>query len=164
VPKDDVRKEQLKIHRGEPSPETGLQLEDRVYLIVTRAFCPAGHNLVRSGGTLFDGYAGISLRVSDGVRKGIVELSPFHGDPTKAGITFAPGKKLSVCCPECGIDLPTLARCTCPGGGELRKIFLTPAAVDAHLIAICDVWGCPRSRTIDSYEIMSEFLEGNIEE
>jgi hypothetical protein len=162
VSKEDVRKEQLKIHRDDASPETGIRLEEHVYLIVTRAFCPNGHNLVRGGGTLFDGYPGIHLRVGDGSADGIVELSPFHGDPSKVGASFAEGAKLSVRCPECDVELPTLARCSCQSGGELRKVFLTSPNEDAHLIALCDVWGCPRSRVIDSYEILSEFLEGKI--
>jgi len=33
---------------------------------------------------------------------------------------------------------------------------------NVEIVAVCDVWGCPLSRVIDSYEMFSEFLEGNI--
>lgn len=165
--KQDVKKGRLKVRKREPTPHLGVQVVDEardVYVIVTRLYCPNGHNLVDQQGVRFDGYGGIRLLVGDGTTEGVVELSPFHGDSTKHGVQFPNGTRLSIRCPECKAELPTLARCSCAGKGELRKLFLTPDLEDANLVAVCDVWGCPLSRVIDGNEILSEFLEGRIQE
>lgn len=158
----NVDVERLKVAPRPPSEGTGVKVEDEVLIIVTQLFCPNGHNLVDQEDKRFDGYGGIRLLVSDGEREGIVVLSPFHGDRRKEGITFPEGTKLHLMCPVCRVELPVLANCTCSGHGELRKLYLTPKLEDSHLVAVCDVWGCPRSRVIDENEILSEYVEGNI--
>ena len=159
--KDHIHHEGLKIHKTDPKEEA-VRVEDDIFVIVTRLFCPNGHNLVDQEGDRFDGFGGIRLLVSDGETEGIVEVSPFHGDSTKYGPDFKEGVRLSIKCPHCKVELPTLARCSCEGHGMLRKMFLTPKKDDSNLVAVCDVWGCPRSRVIDGNDLLSGFLEGNI--
>ncbi|MDI7266573.1 MAG: hypothetical protein QME96_01090 [Myxococcota bacterium] len=159
----DVDGKRLRIRKAAASSGSGVRLLDRVLIIVTKAFCPAGHNLVGVGPARFDGFEGIGLWVADATREGLVELSPLHGDASKTGPEFPIGTRLSLRCPTCRADLPTLAGCTCSAGGELRKVFLTDRLDDAHIVALCDVWGCTRSRVIDGNEILSEWLAGNIE-
>lgn len=160
--REHIDKERLRVAKTEASPEAGVRVEDEVVVIVTQLFCPNGHNLVDSEDKRFDGQGGIRLLVSDGTKEGEVILSPFHGDHRKEGITFEEGTRLSLKCPVCGVELPEFARCTCEGHGMLRKLYLTKDLDDSHVVALCDVWGCPRSRVIDENEILSEYLDGNI--
>jgi hypothetical protein len=78
--KDDVRQDDLMIHGDSPSDEIKVKVADDVFIIVTQAFCPKGHNLVGHGESSFDGYKGICLKLSDGKTEGLLEVSPFHGD------------------------------------------------------------------------------------
>ncbi len=160
MPKDDINHEDLVIHQTQPSTEASIMIKEDVYIIVTQAFCPNGHNLVGVGEHTFDGYPGICLWVGDGTTEGLVELSPFHGDHTKYGPTFAEGTKLHVQCPVCRAELETIGKCNCEHG-ELRAIFLSPRRQTAHQIAVCDVWGCYHSRVIDNNEIFSEFVDSS---
>lgn len=157
--------DRVRIHRVEPQVES-IQIEEHtnepVTVVVTQVFCANGHNLVGRSKETFDGYPGISLWVESAGRSGEVVVSPVHGDHRKQGITFEPGEKLSIQCPECHAEIEELTRCRCSNRGQLRKLYLTPKPTDAHIIAVCDVWGCPLSRVIDSYEMFSEFLDGNI--
>ncbi len=150
-------KSKLKVRRRPASAETKIKHDD-VLVVLTQAFCLTGHNLIRPG-EQFDGFDGLHLLVSDGATEGLVIVSPIHGDRRKKGVDFRAGAKLQISCPECRTPLPKLCRCSCGHGGWLRTIYLTPDLADAHQAAVCDVWGCPRSRVIDSNEILSEFIE-----
>jgi hypothetical protein len=172
--RNDPSIENVKLHREAPTEESHLVLEgmaahEGVQVVVTQSFCPKGHNLVGLSRETFDGHPGISLRVEaesggrgDGARGGEVILSPIHGDREKRGVSFPDGTKLVIRCPVCETRLPELTRCSCSEQGRLLKLFLTPALSEAHLVAVCDIWGCPRSRVIDNFEMFSEFLAGNI--
>lgn len=157
--------DRVRIHRVEHQVES-IQVEEHtnepVTVVITQVFCKNGHNLVGRSPERFDGYPGISLWVEGGGNAGEVVVSPVHGDSRKRGMTFEPGIKLSIQCPECRAEFEELTRCRCSTLGQLRKLYLTPAPSDAHIIAVCDIWGCPLSRVIDSYEMFSEFLDGNI--
>jgi hypothetical protein len=117
---------------------------------------------VGAGPTAFEGFPGIALWVGDGKTQGLVELSPIHGDGSKAGPDFPRGAHLRLECPVCRSELPFLAHCSCSEGGSLRKLFLTPKLDDAYLVGLCDVWGCTRSRVVDGDEILSQWFAGNI--
>lgn len=150
-----------------PPPESTIEYVDSVFIVVTQAFCPNGHNLVLDDNEQFDGFPGIRLRLVAGEDAGYVILSPFHGDATKKGKTDWPaGTRLQVQCPECEKPLPVMAKCHCQGrkgaSGDLVKLFLTPELNDSHVLALCNVWGCRHSRTIDNWQIISEFLAGQI--
>jgi hypothetical protein len=168
MPKKDVDKGRLKI-ASVPPPESSIIRVDDVFIVVTQAFCQNGHNLVEAGNEHFDDYPGIKLQLSDGAGVcGVVYLSPFHGDGSKKGKTDWPvGTKLQIRCPTCETQLPVLAKCHCDPaisktGGDLVKLFLSPALTDSHILALCNVWGCRKSRTIDNWHIISEYLSGQI--
>jgi hypothetical protein len=156
----------VRLHGHEPSAETRLVLEEHtndIFVVVTQLFCHNGHNLVNST-ELFEGFPGISLWLEGAGKAGEVVVSPVHGDSSKRGLDFPKGPKLAIKCPTCREELPVLTNCRCSENAKLRKAFLTPKLSDAHIIAVCDIWGCPLSRVIDSYEMFSEFLEGRIGE
>jgi hypothetical protein len=164
--KKDVDQEKVRISTA-PAPESSLKRLDEVFILVTQAFCPNGHNLVNDDNALFDGYPGIKLELRSPEKRGIVYLSPFHGDESKRGdVTWEVGQALDVRCPECAAALPKIANCNCginPGTrGDLVKLFLSRSLNDSHILALCNVWGCRRSRTIDNWNIISEFLDGQI--
>lgn len=157
---DPIEETKLKVPTGgpQPSPETKVEVEG-VQMIVTQVFCPNGHDLIKSSSVAFDDNPGISLLVTDGDEEDIVVCSPVHGDPRKAhSVTHRIGAKLDIKCPECRTDLERLLPCSC-GKGELVNLYLTPALNDGQVAAVCNVWGCPRSRVIDKWQIISEFVE-----
>jgi len=150
----------LRVAKKKPSPATRVKKDD-VMIVLTQAFCTTGHNLIRPG-EKFEGFDGMHLWVSDGKTAGLVVVSPIHGDSSKRGPTFRRGAKLEISCPECRTPLPKLCRCSCGKGGSLRTIYLTPELSEAHQAAVCDIWGCPRSRVIDAHEILSELIEADL--
>jgi hypothetical protein len=145
-----------------PSPETNVST-DGVLAIVTQAFCPRGHDLVKGASVTFDGYEGIRLLVADGAAEDVVVLSPIHGDRRKStSVTFRVGARLEVMCPVCRSTLDVLLPCSC-GRGELMSLYLTKALSEGHVAAVCNVWGCPRSRLIDNWQVISQFVEAEEE-
>lgn len=168
MPKEDVDQKKIKVSNI-PPPDSSLKQVDEVFIIVTQAYCPNGHNLIEEENQNpeydFDGYPGLRVHLETSSEGGDVVLSPFHGDDSKRGKTdWKVGTKVKVKCPICKTDLPRLASCRCEEGGDLVKVFLTPALSDSHVMAICNIWGCRRSRTIDNWQIISEYLEGKIED
>jgi hypothetical protein len=153
------KKHSIRVRRS-ASPESRVKQDD-VLVVLTQAFCPHGHNLIRPG-EQFQGFEGLHLWVSDGAQEGLVVVSPIHGDGSKKGLSFHPGAKLEISCPDCRTPLPHLCRCSSGDGGVLRTVYLTPDLSDAHQAAVCDIWGCPRSRVIDSNEILSEFIDAEL--
>jgi hypothetical protein len=132
---------------------------EEVIIQVTQAFCPNGHNLVRNRRQLFDGSPGISLLVSDGSDCQDVILSPFHGDHSRKGkACFADGTRLEVYCPVCRAQLPILSPCTC-GKGNLVMLYLTDGLDDGNVVALCDVWGCHRSKVFDQAQLLAAYLD-----
>jgi hypothetical protein len=165
--KRDIQQGRVRISNP-PAANSPIKKVDDVFIVVTQAFCPNGHNVIdETTSEPFDGYPGIRLRVAHGDRSGEVHLSPFHGDNTKRGmIDWEPGTKLEVRCPICNVLLPRLAKCHCDTGngqeGDMIKLFLSPALNDSHIMAFCNVWGCRHSRTIDNWQLISEFIDGSI--
>jgi hypothetical protein len=167
--KEDVDAKRVRIS-ATPSSESALKQIDEVFIVITQAFCPNGHNLIVdiSGNSYdfdcdFDGFPGLKLRLEGDGEVGDVVLSPFHGDHSKKGKTnWRHGAKLKIRCPQCGSELPRLASCTCEEKGDMIKVFLSPALKDSHVLALCNVWGCKRSHTIDNWQIISEYLDGQI--
>lgn len=154
----------VRLHGDEPSAESKLVFEEHtndIFVVVTQLYCHNGHNLVNSSEE-FDGFQGISLWLEGAGRQGEIAISPIHGDSTKRGVEFPTGTKVAIMCPTCKEELPELTSCRCTDNAKLHKAFLTPKLSEAHIIAVCDIWGCPLSRVIDSYEMFTEFLEGRI--
>jgi hypothetical protein len=166
MPRKDVQRKKLKISVIPPA-DSSLKHVDNVFIVVTEAFCPNGHRLISPDNEEFDGYPGIRLQISDGEKTGILFVSPIHGDGTKKGMTdWKDGQKLTITCPYCGTGIPRLAGCHCypdsPSSGDLLKLFTTPSLNDSHIMAFCNVWGCPRSRTIDNWNVISEYFCGEL--
>ncbi len=169
--KQDVDADRVRIS-ATPPRDSSLKQVDDVFIVITQAFCPNGHNMIvdltkepYDPECEFDGFPGLRLRLESERDSGDVVLSPFHGDISKKGKTnWGVGTKVKVKCAECGVELPRLASCRCEEKGDLLKVYLSPALTDSHVLAICNVWGCQRSRTIDNWTIISEYLDGQIED
>jgi hypothetical protein len=162
VAKKDIKRDRL--HRPQsdsgPSQDSFIQELDEVVIQVTQAFCPEGHNLVYNRDVLFDGEPGISLWVSDGRREGEVVLSPFHGDHSRQSeIDFDPGQLLEIRCPICKTPLPELSDCSCADNARLFALYLTPALDEGHVVALCNAWGCHRSKVFDQAQLLSAYME-----
>jgi hypothetical protein len=127
-------------------------------IAVTKVFCPNGHNLISAeSGARFNGFPGISVMVEGRSTKGIVILSPIHGDDTKFGESdFDPGEQVRLSCPQCDVTLPAVSPCGCTPESELIGLFLDEDRVVGNQVAICNVWGCLRSRIIDRFQIISK--------
>ncbi len=162
--KEDIDKKRVRISIT-PPPDSTLKQVDDVFIVISQAFCPNGHNLVTDDNADFDGYPGLKVRLESGEKSGNVVLSPFHGDDSKKGATdWVPGDKLRISCSICNEPLAKMASCRCDGKGDLVKLYLTPNLSDSHVLAMCNIWGCRRSRTINNWQIISEYLDGQIED
>ncbi|MFO8071492.1 MAG: hypothetical protein R6V85_06415 [Polyangia bacterium] len=127
-------------------------------IAVTRVFCPNGHNLVdESSGARFNGYPGIAVNAKGRHTGGKVILSPIHGDDTRFGETdFEPGEILEVTCPVCGVALPVIGPCGCQEDSKLVGLYLDEKLEDGNQVALCNAWGCLRSRITDRFQIISK--------
>ena len=164
MPKEDVDQDKVRISVA-PPPNSTLRQVDEVYILITQAFCPNGHSLIEEGENLFDDHPGVKVILESESGKGEVILSPFQGDATKKGKTdWKSGEKVTMMCPTCKEALPKLASCKCSDDGELMKVYLTADISDSHVVGVCNIWGCQRSRTINNWQIISEYLDGQIEE
>jgi hypothetical protein len=162
VSKTSIKKDKLQRPFGAPHPskKTRIKELDDVVIQVTQVFCPNGHNLVRNRRQLFDGSPGISLLVSDGDTSDTVILSPYHGDASRKGkASFPDGTRVEVSCPVCKAQLPKLGACNCEGDGELFMLYLTPELDDGRVVALCNVWGCHRSKVFDQAQLLSAYLQ-----
>jgi len=137
--------------------ELVTMLDDEPTVVVTRALCPMGHDLVLPENPTFDGHRGIALMVKSGDRSGLLYLSPVHGDMSKQGYTdFEAGDDCEISCPVCGTVFPVIGRCSCEGHGKLYAVYLSPILKQRNVVGLCSIWGCPRSRVMDNWEIVSE--------
>ncbi len=160
--KTSIKKDKLQRPFGAPHPskKTRIKEVDDVVIQVTQVFCPNGHNLVRNRRQLFDGSPGITLWISDGDTSGTVIISPYHGDPSRKGDVSFPDKTcVDVSCPVCKAQLPKLGPCSCDGDGELFMLYLTPELDDGQVVALCNVWGCHRSKVFDQAQLRSAYLQ-----
>jgi hypothetical protein len=127
-------------------------------IAITHVYCPNGHNLVdKNSNARFNGYPGISLMVEGKNGKGIVIVSPIPGDDTRFGVSdFEPGEITTVTCPVCGVELPYLQECGCTEGAQLVGLFLDSDLKEGNQVALCNSWGCLRSRITDRFQIISK--------
>jgi hypothetical protein len=155
-----VDRSKLVFPQGEPvlSVESGAALADGSFIIVTQAFCPQGHDLVAYPGGSFDGFPGISVRVSGEGLDAVVSVSPMHGDVRRVGgEECVDGTRYELACPVCDERLPVFAECDC-GTGRLRSIDLVRGG-GGEVVALCDVAGCRRSRVAEGLEVLALFDE-----
>ncbi len=161
------KKGAVEMRRPLPSKADSLAVGPAgVTIVITQAFCPNGHNLVREGDALFDGFPGINLYVEFDEWQGEVALSPIHGDHSRVGIprTVPDGSRCVIRCPECEVELPVIKPCGCEHDGQLVGLFLRADLSEGDMVGICNVLGCYRSRILDKFELLSEFVEDEADE
>lgn len=146
---------------GEDTTDDLPEITGGISILVTQAFCPAGHNLIRREDVLFSKHKGISIQVSAGDWSGEVVASPFYGDDRIRGMNegIPKGTKCRLTCPICGVELPVQAPCGCPTGGDLHSLFLRTDLRESEQIMLCDVYGCKRSRVMDSLQVVSDIAD-----
>jgi hypothetical protein len=156
-----------------PSGDSQIQFEgscigaEDVTIVLTHAYCPNGHDLIGSSSVCFDGQPAIHARLRTTRGSGEIFLSPIHGDPRKK-LCMEPepllGERLQVQCPTCGVDIPIQGECPSGDLGGLRMLFLNSRLDEGYVALICDVWGCPYSKTLDECSLLSEMVLVETEE
>ena len=131
-----------------------------VIIALTQGYCHNGHPLIQDVNPAFLGFPGIAMEVSCGDHVEVVIVSPVHGHHARIGGSgFADGDCCGLACPRCHEQLAAFEEpCSC-GKGALRLIHLTPALEAGDHALVCDVWGCHRSRVVDRWELLSEFVD-----
>lgn len=135
-----------------------LAVPGGVEIVVTRAFGPAGDNLVGLSDVTFDGHPAVTLRLQitadDGAtREGLVHLSPIHGDTRKAGFTDIPaGTRCTLLCPVSGRPLPVVESTP---EADYCALYLTPRLEGGSQVLLSNVWGHYHSRITDEFELVS---------
>ena len=142
----------------ESLPESLVRLRSGV-IAVTQIYCPNGHNLIDvETGARFNGYPGIAIKAVGSEITGTVILSPIHGDDTRFGeIDFEPAEILELRCPVCDVLLPEIGPCGCQEGSSLIGLFLDDKLEEGNQVAVCNAWGCLRSRITDRFQVISKF-------
>ncbi|MEZ4268474.1 MAG: hypothetical protein R3F39_19075 [Myxococcota bacterium] len=162
----NVKTTGVKLRKTDPatwSGESEVELVDDALVVITQAYCHNGHRLVEEENPQFGGFPGVGLRVTAQGVTHSVYLSPIHGHDEKTGGEDIPaGAVCGLACPTCNESLREYAACAC-GRGTLRAIHLSAERKDSHIAAVCNVWGCTRSRIIDEWEVLSEILESEAE-
>ena len=127
-----------------------------VVIVITQAFGPRGDSLIGLGDATFDGHPAVSLMVEAGDRRGLLHLSPIHGDTRKSGFTdIAPGTKCRLLCPVSGAPLDQVPDVAGDPGTDYFAIYLTPQLSLGSLVAVSDVWGHYHSRIVNNFELIS---------
>ena len=159
----DVDRDHLHMPRPEQRPSVDtVDFTGDALMVITQAYCQHGHPLINTENATFLDFPGVRLAVAGGGVRDEVVLSPIHGHHARVGGDgFQDGTACEVCCPTCAAELPVYAACPC-GRGKLHLLYLTPKLSESHVAAVCDVWGCHRSRIVDQSEILGEFVEMEI--
>ncbi|MFT7622926.1 MAG: hypothetical protein ACI9WU_002101, partial [Myxococcota bacterium] len=124
-------------------------------------YCHKGHPLIQEGNHTFQDQPGIKVLVSQGDGEAHeLTLSPIHGNHDRHGHSdFAYGQRCSVTCPECKDELKSHEQdCSC-GRGRMRLFYLTKGLETGDVAMVCDAWGCQRSRVLDKFELLSEWVD-----
>lgn len=157
----DVKREQLKTQAPEQlQNHQGFQLTDGVIISLTQAYCHNGHRLIDENNPSFLGFPGLTVEVSANGQTEVILISPVHGHHDRiGGGAIQNGTQCGVACPECHEQLLAHEEnCSC-GTGQLRILHLTAALGEGEHALVCDVWGCHRSRVMDQWELLSEFVD-----
>ena len=134
---------------------------DGVQIVVSKAFGPAGDNLVGTSDVTFDGFPAVTVRVrlADG-REGDVHLSPIHGDARKSGFTdIEVGTVCTLLCPISGQPLERVEEIDDAFGAGYYALYRTAALSRSSMIMISDVWGHYHSRVVDDFELIAAWGE-----
>lgn len=144
-------------HKSIPAPHFDVERDDSgVVIVVTKAFGPAGDNLVGLSGVEYEGHPAITLGVRGAGKEGQVHLSPIHGDPRKKGVQGIPfGTKCELFCPVSGKPLDKVGEIDDDSGAEYYAVYLTQECAESAMMMISNVWGHYHSRLIDDMELIS---------
>jgi hypothetical protein len=138
---------------------THVEIADDVIVVVTQAFGPRGDSLVGISEVTFDGYPAITILVEAEGRRGLVHVSPIHGDDRKSGFIDIPsGTKCKLFCPVSKQPLDWAGDVDGDETTDYFAIYLTPECSDGCMVAISDVWGHYHSRIVDNFELISQWL------
>ena len=61
-----------------------------------------------------------------------------------------------VTCPTCGEEFPRIQSCGCQDTSELLGLYLDEDLKEGNQVAICNAWGCLRSRIMDRFQLISK--------
>jgi hypothetical protein len=148
----------LEVEEREALPENLVRLPNGM-IAITKLYCPNGHNLVdETTAARFNRFPGIVLNVKGKQTEGRVIVSPIHGDDTKFGEAgFEPGEVTSITCPQCGVEFPKIQPCGCAEDSYLVGLYLDEDITPGNQVALCNAWGCLRSRVLDRFQVISKF-------
>ena len=132
-----------------------------VQVVVSKAFGPAGDNLVGVSDVTFDGFPAVTIRVRlDDGREGDVHLSPIHGDARKSGFTeIIAGTVCTLLCPVSGMPLERVEDIDDAFGAGYYALYRTAVLSRSSMIMISDVWGHYHSRVVDDFELIAAWAE-----
>ena len=146
-------------HKAVPVPSldvTGDQDDQDVVVVVTQAYGPKGDNLVGISGYEFDGHPAVTIGIEANGERGLVHLSPIHGDSRKDGMTnIAPGTVCKLFCPISGLELDQVGPVEDGTGAIYYALYLTPQLSKGSMVMISNVWGHYHSRIVDNFELIS---------
>lgn len=136
-----------------PNPIKLITPDDKT-LVATRLFCHNGHSLMTTR-ALFNGHAGIGIKIRTLDGEGMIYASPIYGDRSRVcpELELRDGEDLELCCPTCGEKLPVYAPCKC--GGQLIALFPDEHADFANSVGICNRVGCYKSQVIINNELLT---------
>ena len=163
---DHVDRKHLRItgkHTVVSDPHVAIAAADATnepIIVVTQAYGPRGHNLVGISDVSFDGFPAVTLEVRAAGRRGLVHLSPIHGDSRKAGLVdFAPGTTCELYCPISGQPLDLIGEVdddhAATLGAQYYAIYLTSHLSRGSMVMVSNVWGHFHSRIVDNFELIS---------
>jgi hypothetical protein len=153
---DHIDKDNLTVSTPPRPRDSLMPTADGVTIVVTKAFGPAGDNLVGISDVTFDGYPAVTLKLKAEGREGLVHLSPIHGDRRKQGFTdIKAGTKCELYCPVSGRRLDYVGPVDDGSGAEYYALYLTERCSPDAMVAVSDVWGHYHSRVIDDSELIS---------
>jgi hypothetical protein len=137
-----------------------VAVEGDVVIVVTQAYGPRGDNLVGISDVQFDGHPAVTLGVQVGDQRGLVHLSPIHGDSRKEGFTDIPtGSVCQLFCPVSGQTLDRVPDVDDDAGTEYYAVYLTPQLSRGSMVMVSNIWGHYHSRIVDNFELISAWAD-----
>ena len=141
-----------------PTPkEVKKGCESEEILVIKECYCQNGHQLINKKVCFID-FPGILLKAKNkNDNEGFIALSPVYNCQFRVSIDIdlKKGESLQLFCPECGVELPVYADCTCCEG-KLITVFLDNTANYNNCITIGNTVGCKNSTIIASKEILDD--------
>ncbi|MDH3998584.1 MAG: hypothetical protein OET90_07070 [Desulfuromonadales bacterium] len=120
--------------------------------IIQQCYCSNGHTILTDA-ALFQGHNGLTLKLRNGEKEGLLVLSPIIGDHDRRFIGFerAPGEIVDISCPTCNEPFPIYNECPC--GAHLVALFTSDKANFSKCIGICQRLGCLHSELLSERDL-----------